>query len=259
MMHMRYGHVAMVCLFTAALAVLLERGTVVAQPLPIPRRVADDDGDSSPAAEFERVLQKLRAEREGLSADWQALRKRNTAPEPSVEIEQKRFEMQMQKVLDDLRHRRLPTLPGPAPTFDAAKKKLEPDAAVEDKKPGSVPPLPEGQRDQFTGPVDIMAQAHTLMRSKQYEDALAAFQQVDLKGKKANERAPIQYLRACCLMHLGKSKDAAELLQDVANYKGDERLAGYAQSQLEMLRWQRDVSQRLQDIRQRHQAIEAGR
>ena len=94
------------------------------------------------------------------------------------------------------------------------------------------------------------------MRSKQYEEALTTFQQVDLKGKKANERAPVQYLKACCLMHLGKSKDAAELLQEVANNRGDEKLAGYAQAQLEMLRWQRDVAQRLQDIRDRYQALE---
>ena len=96
------------------------------------------------------------------------------------------------------------------------------------------------------------------MRSKQYEEALTSFQQMDLKGKKVNERAPVQYLKACCLLHLGKPNEAAELLQEVANYRGDEKLAGYAQWELEMLRWHRDVAQKLQDIRQRHKPLENG-
>ncbi len=255
---MRNGHIASVLLFAAALSVVLERGAAVAQPLPMPRRGADDDSDGFSPADFERILHKLKSEREGLSTDWQALRKRNTTPEPSLEIEQKRFEMHLQKVLEDLKKRRLPPSPAAPPAPDVAKKKAE-NEATEDKKPGPVPPPPETSGEKYIGPIDVMAQAHTLMRSKQYEDALATFQLVDLKGKKANERAPVQYLKACCLLHLGKSKDAAELLQEVANYKGDEKLAGYAQSQLEMLRWQRDIAQRLQDIRLRYQALEGGR
>jgi hypothetical protein len=251
---MRYRLVALGVLFAVALGVLLESGMALAQPLPMPRRVVDEDSDSFSPADFERLLHKLKAEREGLSADWQSLRKRNTPPEPALEVEQKRFEMHLQKALEDLRKRRNQPVPVGPPAADVAKKPPEPET-TENKKPELVPPPTDGPGDKVAGPVDVMAQAHMLMRSKQYEDALATFQQVDLKGKKANERAPVQYLKACCLMHLGKSKEAAELLQEVANYRGDEKVAGYAQSQLEMLRWQRDVAQRLQDIRQRHQAV----
>jgi TolA-binding protein len=255
---MRPWHIAFGVFFAVALGVVLEPAKAMAQPFPMPRRVADDDSDSFSPLDFERMLQKLKAEREGLSSDWQALRKRNTVPEPSLESEQKRFELHLQKALEDLKKRRLPPLPAPPVAPDGAKKPTEHET-TENKKPAAVESPPDGPGEKTVGPVDVMAQAHTLMRSKQYEEALATFQQIDLKGKKINERGPIQYLKACCLLHLGKSKDAAELLQEVANYKGDEKLAGYAQTQLEMLRWQRDVAQRLQDIRQRYQALEGTR
>jgi anion-transporting ArsA/GET3 family ATPase len=245
----------MVLLFAVALCALAGRGKAGADPLPMPRKVYDDDGDGFSPADFERLLLKLRAEREGLSSDWQALRKRNTTPEPSLEMEQKRLEKQIQRALEGLKRGRqnsaAPVVSGPEP----AQKKTEPDAP-EGRKSAKPDAASEAPAEKSSGAVDVLAQAHTLVRSKQYEEALATFQQVDLKGKKANERAPVQYLKACCMLHLGKNTEAAELLQEVANYRGDEKLADYAQWHLEMLRWQRDVAQRLQEIRQRHQPLE---
>ena len=63
----------------------------------------------------------------------------------------------MQKVLDDLKKRRVPSLPAAVTGPDIVKKKTEPETP-EDKKPGPVPPLPEGQGEKFAGPVDVMAQ-----------------------------------------------------------------------------------------------------
>jgi hypothetical protein len=231
----------------------------LAQTLPMPRRVIDDDGDSFSTAEFERILHKLKAEREGLNADWQALHKRNTSVEPSLDMEQKLFEQRMQKALEDLRQRRSANGGSPrpvAPTAEPPKIGPEPLPAPKDEKKSELLPPPAQRGEKEPGPIDALGQAHALMRSRQYGEALAAFHQVDLKLMKSNERAPVQYLKACCCLHLGKSKEAGELLQEVANYRGDEKLAGYAQSQLELLRWQRDISQKLQDIRQRHRAME---
>ncbi len=237
-----------------------EPGRADPDPLAIPRKLDDDDGEGFSPAEFERMLQKLRAEREGLNSDWQALRKRNTAPVPSLESEQRQLEQQIKKALEDFRKGRRNSPSYVISQSQNARQNPEPEVkAPEDKgsrKPETPPPQPG---EKSSAPVDALAQAQTLVRSKQYEEALSAFQQVDIKGKKANERAPIQYLKACCLLHLGKTADASELLQEVANNRGDEKLAGYAQWQLETLRWQRDVAQRLQDIRQRYQALEKGR
>jgi hypothetical protein len=244
----------MILLLGVSLGTLQQRGAADTDPLPTPRRLSDDEEFFSPA-EFGQLLQKLKTEREGLNSDWLALRKRNSTPEPSVEAEQKRFESLMQKALEDLRERRLH--PGSSSPLgsEAAKKKTEAEPE-EPKKMDNAAPAPEGKAEKSPGAVDVLAQAHTLMRSKQYEEALATFQQVDLKGKKINERTPIQYLKACCLLHLGKTKEAGEVLQEVANYRSDEKVAGYAQWHLEMMRWQRDVAQRLQEIRQRRQALE---
>ena len=225
----------------------------------MPRRLNDDDADSFSSADFERTLQKLRAEREGLNSDWLALRKRNTAPEPNLEMEQKQLEQQIQKALENLRKGRANSVSYVLSQQDNTKKQPDPETPEPKKRLSKDEALPVVSAEKSSVAVDAMAQVRTLVRSKQYEEALSAFQQVDLKGKKANERAPIQYLKACCLLHLGKSAEASELFQEVANYRGDEKLAGYAQWQLDTLRWQRDVAQRLQDIRQRYQALEKGR
>lgn len=249
---------ATILLFAVTLGALEQRGAADTDSLPMPRRLNDNDGVAFSPTEFEHLLQKLKSEREGLNSDWQALRKRNTTAEPTVEIEQKRLETLMQKALDDLRRRRQNPAPTTSLGAETIKNKIE--AVPEDpKKVDNPAPALEGKTDQRPGAVDVLAQAHALMRSKQYEEALATFQQVDLKGKKINERAPILYLTACCLLYLGKTKEAADLLQETANYRGDEKLANYAQWQLEMMRWQRDAAQRLQDIRQRRQALEAAK
>lgn len=227
-------------------------------PLPVPRRLSEEDGEGFSSADFERLLHKLRSEREGLAADWQALRKRNTPAQPSLESEQRLLEKQMQQALEALKKSRWTTSPvnlvgtgaiQQKTDFDTPqpKKNVKGDAAAQeatDKKPSAIDPL---------------AQAHSLFKSRQFGEALATFEQVDLKGKKANERAPILYLKAVCLLHLDKSAEATELLQEVANSRSDPKLADYAQWQLENLRWRRDIAQRLQDIRQRYQGLEKSR
>ena len=45
------------------------------------------------------------------------------------------------------------------------------------------------------------------------EDALAAFRQVDLKGKRTEERVPIIYLTAICLHQIGKTDDGIEAVE----------------------------------------------
>jgi tetratricopeptide (TPR) repeat protein len=249
----------MVLFFAVVLCAPPARGKADTDSPSIPQKQYDDEGDGFSPAEFERMVLKLRAEREGLKSDWLALRKRNTVPEPTLDMEQRRFETLMRKALENLkRQRRNSAQSSSSGPDDEPTKNTEPET-TEVKKPEKAAPTTEVQAEKSSGAVDVLAQAHSLMRSKQYEEALAAFQQVDLKGRKANERAPVQYLKAQCLLHLGKSKEAAEILQEVANYRGDEKLAGYAQWHLDMLHWHRDIAQRLQEIRQRHQAVETGK
>ena len=227
-----------------------------AQPdmlLPTPRRVRLDDDWTYSTSEFERIVSKLKAEREaGSSADWQALQKRNTPPTRTVDAEQRLFQMHLKKALEHLQQAPARPAVRSAPGTAPAKKSSEHDGG-EHKKADKTS---DTSAETAPAVVDALAQAHALLRTKQYDEALATFQQINLKGKKTEERAPIQYLKACCLQHLGKTKEANELFLEVANCRGDEPLAGYAQWQLEMLRWHRDLDQRLQEVRQRHQAVE---
>jgi tetratricopeptide (TPR) repeat protein len=105
-------------------------------------------------------------------------------------------------------------------------------------------------------PVDPVYLAQTLFRGQRYEEALTEFRKIDLKGKKQEERAPIIYLTAECLQRLGKTDEAIAMLRDVANSKGDEHMAEYAQWQIENLRWQRATQNSLQAIRSRLEELE---
>jgi tetratricopeptide (TPR) repeat protein len=220
--------------------------------LPMPRRFnADDDPISK--ADLERTLANLRTERDALSSDLQALQKKRSQPvAPSMEEEQRLFQMHLQKTLNHLQQSRSKAPRAFPVTGPLAQKSAEAEAS----KQNTLAKQSEGNPEPTAVPVNALAQAHALLRVQQYDEALATFQQIDVKGKKAEERAPIQYLKACCLLHLGRSKEASELFTEVANYRGDEVLAGYAQWTLDALRWQREVDRRLQEIRDRRSAVE---
>jgi TolA-binding protein len=79
---------------------------------------------------------------------------------------------------------------------------------------------------------------------------------IDLKGSKADQRAPIQYLIATCLHRTGKTEDAAAIYREVANTLGDEPVAACAQRQLVVLRWHREAQESLAEIKLRRMALE---
>ena len=94
------------------------------------------------------------------------------------------------------------------------------------------------------------------MRAEKYEASLASLRRIDLQGKKANERGPILFLTAACLQRVGKVDEAIPMLRDIANSRGDEQIAAYAQWQLEFIRWRKDMTDKLQALRQRRMALE---
>ena len=226
-------------------------------PLPMPRivDVNDDDYGQFSAAEFDRLLQKMKEEREALRSDWQSLVKKNTRPVPQdSDLELQRH---FQQILQLLQKRTQAPPPAPAkdqpPPPDPPKTTPEPQTPAAKEEKTAVVDMPPVK---LLSAHNFSAQANALFRSGQFEDALATFRLIDLKGQKAEVRAPVQYLMALCLLHLGKNDEALPLLREVANSRGDDKLADYAQWQLEMLRWQTDIQNRLQDIRLRREALE---
>ncbi len=223
-------------------------------PLPMPR-VWNDTGEKQfSQAEFEELLRQLKTERAALEAEWRALLKRSAEATPKGESDtllQKQLKEMLQR-LQEMDHGS-----APAPERRQDVKMVEPAAPKAKKEDES--PWPEsgaGPMPQPVGPLDSLSQAHTLFRSGQYEEALASFRLVDLKGRKAEARAPIQYLMALCLLHLGKGTEAVPILREVANSRGDEKVAAYAQWQLDMIRWDREIHDALQGLKQRRLALE---
>ena len=226
--------------------------------LPMPRVWNDDACKKFSAVEFQRQLQQLKEERAALIAEWKALVKRAGEAAPRHEHEAA-LEAQMKDILHRLQQSRNnagPPLRAPAELAVGKIMDATSGARSAAKKGDDAGPALKGEGDSPGGPVDVLAQAHTLFRTRRYDEALASFRLVDLKGKKAEARAPVQYLMAICLLHLGKDEEALPLLRDVANSRGDEKLAGYAQWQLEMVRWQRDMHNRLEEQHQRRLTLE---
>jgi tetratricopeptide (TPR) repeat protein len=120
------------------------------------------------------------------------------------------------------------------------------------------PPTPAAPSAPATPrlPLEPLALAHALFRAGNYEGALQAYRMTELKGARAEERAPVQYLIACCLRRLGKTEEAANLYREIANVKGDEQVAACARWQLAALRWQQETTARLREIRDRRLALE---
>jgi hypothetical protein len=224
-------------------------------PLPMPR-VWNDTGEKRfSQAEFEELLRQLKTERAALESEWKALLKRSADAAPKGDSDTL-FQIQMKDLLKHLQENNHHPSAAPAERQSEVIK-VEPSAPKAKKEEEA--PWPEsgtGPMPQTVGPLDTLSQAHTLFRSGQYEEALASFRLVDLKGRKAEARAPIQYLMALCLMHLGKGSEAVPLLREVANSRGDEKVAACAQWQLDMIRWDREIHDALQGLKQRRLALE---
>lgn len=223
--------------------------------LPTPRSVDDDDNPRFSIADFNRSLQELKSQREGLHSDWQSLIKRNARPSQDVDHD---VTEQLKLILQYLQKRNSASPPAVGP--ERPQTPPQPNKEIPQPQPVEPAKNPSVDTDKPAGAAPAGAsassQAHALFRSGQFEDALASFRLIDLKGQKAEVRTPVEYLMAMCLVHLGKNEEALPLFREVANARGDARLAGHAQWYLEMLRWHRDVQERLQQFRQRREVLE---
>jgi tetratricopeptide (TPR) repeat protein len=243
--------VASVCLAALTLAVSADP-----EMLPPPRAMEDLMCPKFSPAEFEDALARMKSEREALARDRKSTdAKRVIVQNRAAEPDLRNIHNKLKKALDFLQEERdapAPAEPPPALVKIPAKPP-EPKAKddTHDAGPTTVAKIPV---DLTT--VDPVALGQMLMRSGKYEQSLEAFRKVDLQGKKSIERMPIVYLTASCLLRLDKVDEAIPLLRDVANSRGDENMAAYAQWQLELLRWKRDINDRLVDIRTRRAALE---
>lgn len=217
---------------------------------PLPRLLDEESCVKFAPVDFERLLSELKSERARLDADWKATSKTIQRTRGSQTEEPGNLEKQLQGVLDRLREERARRDKPSEARVPAAP--VEPVGSGPRKKDANITPLQRALADSLSA-VNL---AQALFRAEKYDEALAAFQRVDLKGRKAEERAPILFMTAQCMYLTGKIDEAIKLLQEVAGSRGDEQLAAHAQWQLEMFRWERQVRDKLQELRKRRQAAE---
>ncbi len=145
---------------------------------------------------------------------------------------------------------------------------LNPQASTHPSAPPSQPETPPSSTvsvkrpDDATkvvtdAPVDPLALAQSLFRAKDYAAALNAYHKLDKDDQKPEERAPIQYMMACCLRKLGKLDEASALYREVANTPGNDFLGENAQWYLRTMKERREIEAQLDELRQRRQAMKA--
>ncbi|MBI1833101.1 MAG: CDC27 family protein [Planctomycetes bacterium] len=229
---------------------------------PPPRPLPQLEPECAPLSmpEFDRVLKKLKDERASMGAEWKDLAKGSKKPVVSVsESDDVLLELLLKRTLQRLQEREKPSAP---PTVDPIIDKGPETAPNESKKkddPWKANGSDDPSGDSAATVADPLAVAHALLRAEKYQAALASFREIDLKEKKAEDRVPIQILMASCLLRLGKHDEAIDLLREAANSRADERTAGYARWQLETQLWNKDVTSKLNEVRQRRLALEKRR
>ena len=82
-----------------------------------------------------------------------------------------------------------------------------------------------------------------------------AYRKLDKDDQRPEERAPVQYMMACCLRKLGKVDEASALYREVANSPGSDFLGENSQWYLRTMKDRRELEAQLDELRQRRQAM----
>jgi hypothetical protein len=279
-------HACWLCLLTATTALTASAQTPPAEtaaqmPLeaPYPRTLPQDSVPPAPApgagpgcrdpepqlltlqlTELKDNFRKLKTEREALQAE--RLTSRQPRHDASLAKETAKLRLQLVEMLARLDHNRSqPAVTAPQSTLPTPPKVAQP-AQETQKQPAQktavdeTPPAKTSAPADTDRPLDPLALAQTLFKAEDYQTSLRAYRMIDLKGLKAEQRLPIQYMIATCLKHLGKISEASAVYREIANSRGDEQVAACAQWQLSALRWQQEMQTQLHDIRERRKTLE---
>jgi tetratricopeptide (TPR) repeat protein len=245
--------------------------------LPPPRRLDSESGIEKLAADLKALI----AEREKASESAQGAENLDAAEigKLRLRLAELLVQMSMQKREARAAADAAKRLSKRAPTTSLSPKTplLDADAkSVRKKAPPAIKSAPvdrESENENQTSrhsagtpaaktgssgdtPVDPLSLAQALYRTGDYEGALATYRLINQASLDRMNRGAVQYLMATCLRNLGKTDEAAALYREVVNSKEDPFVSDCAQWQLGALRWRRELESRLQQLRQRRQAVE---
>jgi len=210
-------------------------------------------------AELKDNFVKLKAEREALQSERLAFAQK-PLQDTSLSEENVKLRLRLSEILSRLTTRNEQARAPVSPSLSENTAKPPPGSSGASAAENLVPPAPAGNgaiaTPDATRPLDPLALAHVLFRAGKYEASLRAYRLIDLRGMKAEERLPIQYLIATCLKRAGKAEEAKSIYRDIANSRGDENVALCAQWQLGAFRWEEEMRAQLDTLRQRRKALE---
>lgn len=101
-------------------------------------------------------------------------------------------------------------------------------------------------------PVDGIREGMNFFRDNDFNSALFAFKSLDVNSLASREdRAFVQYMKACCFRRLNRMNDSVNLFREVADAHDDEFLAECAIWQLTMIRQAQDLQIQIDQLRAR--------
>ncbi len=148
----------------------------------------------------------------------------------------------------------IPRMPTPLPVkIPADARPVGPPKADQEKLRRELPILPAKSEPGVVAPEAL---ADSYFRLGQFDRALETYQLLDLVGMRAGDRLAVRYMMATCLRKLGKVNEAKVIYREIANAKGDERLAQCARWQLGNIAWRQETEAQLGDLRRRLKNLE---
>jgi hypothetical protein len=253
------------CLFatTLWLARVSAQDPETIEPVPAPgprsQQIDLEPLAPSPLNVLKSQMNKLKEERDALNKDRTRADQLLDEPLPTDSESATKLRLRLNTLMTQMGSQKGGARPTPEPTSVETKTSTptppQPKKAAPEKPSVEIPSRMAASTDGPTA-LDPLALAQALFRAKNFDGSLQAYRMIPTEGMKAEERAPLQYMMAACLRKLGRGDEAAGLLRDVANSKGDEAMATCAQWQLSLLRWHRDADSQLKDIRRRRQELE---
>lgn len=231
-----------------------ERPTPPLEQLPAPTPVGTEKPGHG--AGLHQELERLRNERTGLQGERSGLDKPLDETEAIGSADRTRLrgrlvELMLKMAAKD-RPRESPAsaaAPLVTPTPQGQPAARTPRTEVE------VPPVTA----EPIKPLDPQALADSLYRAGDYAGALSTYGTLKASKLDREEEIFVQYMTGCCYYQLDRLDDAIAAWREVGSAREDPFLAGVAQWQIGSVRWRREMSQQVQQLRQRREAVEAKR
>lgn len=117
----------------------------------------------------------------------------------------------------------------PDPNITAIEQSLDATPGTSEPADAAVTPIDVEATEVLSGPVNSLALGQSLYRTKNYEAALKAFNNVDVANMEPADRSWLELMKAMCHRRLDKTADSEAILRTLANDKSGDYPVSAAQ------------------------------